>query len=64
MSSSNAIMAQAATGGAVEQASIWSEVQPWEIALLAAGVVLTLVIVGFFVWLAVRAGREERTTIG
>ena len=49
-----------ATAAAAENPSIWNEVKPWEIALLGAGVLLTLVIVGVFIWLAVRAGREER----
>ena len=49
----------AQTTAAGEPASIWGEITPWEIALLAAGGVLTIVVVGFFVWLAIHAGREK-----
>ncbi len=45
---------------ASESTSIWSDVTPWEIAMFAAGGLLTIGLLGFFVWLALRAGREGR----
>jgi hypothetical protein len=62
------IIAQAVTNpttaAAAEPSSIWSEVPPWEIALLGAGALLTVVILGFFVWLAIKAGREQQEAGG
>jgi hypothetical protein len=60
-----AVLAHASASAAVPAAapataaSIWGEVTPWEIALLGAGVALTLAIFGFFIWLAWRASREQ-----
>ena len=39
--------------------SIWGEIQAGEVALLVAGVVLTLVMLGFLILVAVRAGRRD-----
>lgn len=54
-------LAQAAAE--TQPASIWGEVTPWEVALLSAGVALTLAILGFFIWLAWRAGREPPSPV-
>ena len=40
--------------------SIWSQITSGEIVLLVAGGLLTVAIIIMFIWLAVRASREER----
>lgn len=41
-------------------ASIWSQTTTWELALFAVGVLFTLALLGLFIWITFRAGREER----
>jgi hypothetical protein len=39
--------------------SIWGDIHAGEVALLVAGVVLTLVMLGFLILVAIRAGRRD-----